>query len=316
MDLRDRDTATSPIVGSPPSTLHRAVLGMFVAVPLTALVVGVPVAFTRGWVHWWDVVMLVVLYAVGVHGVTIGYHRLFTHASFKAGPVLRTVLAVAGSVAVEGRVLDWVADHRKHHQFSDRDGDPHSPWAFGDGTGGLLRGLWHAHLGWMFSYEGTDVHRYAPDLVADRALDRVSRWWPGIATVSFVVPALIGGVLDGWSGLLIAFFWTTLVRVALVHHMTWSINSVCHVWGSRPFASRDRAANVAWLSVISGGESWHNYHHVDPTSARHGVLRGQLDSSARIIRLFELLGWVWDVRWPSASRVSRRRAGAISARHG
>ena len=297
---------STPGVTQAPSRLERTILGIFVGVPLIAVVVAAPIAAVVGWVTVLDLVMLAVLYVIGVHGITIGYHRLFTHEAFTAGRTMRAVLALAGSLAVEGRVVDWVADHRKHHQYSDVDGDPHSPWEYGPGTRGLIRGFTHAHIGWLFTYTGTDTRKYAPDLIADRAIDRISRLWPMIAIISMVIPTAIGFAVDGWSGALRAFFWVTLVRVALVHHMTWSINSVCHVWGRRPFATRDHSANVAWLAPISGGEAWHNYHHADPTSARHGVQRWQLDTSAAVIRLMERGGLVSAVKWPSQERIARR----------
>jgi stearoyl-CoA desaturase (delta-9 desaturase) len=296
-------TPSIPASTHAPSGLDRAVLGTFVAIPLAAVVIGVPIALIKGWVTFLDLAMLATIYVIGVHGITIGYHRLFTHEAFKAGRTMRAVLALA----------DWVADHRKHHQFSDVAGDPHSPWEYGSGTRGLTRGFIHAHVGWLFTYSGTDTRKYAPDLIADRSVDRISRLWPLIAVISMVIPTAIGFAVDGWSGALRAFFWVTLVRVALVHHMTWSINSVCHVWGARPFATRDRSANVAWLAPVSGGESWHNYHHADPSSARHGVLRGQLDTSAMLIRLMERMGLVTAVKWPSAERIERRRAQNVAA---
>ncbi len=295
-----------------PNGIERIILGVFVGVPLLALVVGAPIAFAFGWVSILDLAMLAVIYAVGVHGITIGYHRLFTHEAFTAGRTMRSVLALAGSLAVEGRVVDWVADHRKHHQYSDVAGDPHSPWEYGSGTRGLTRGFIHAHVGWLFTYSGTDTKKYAPDLLADRSIDRISKLWPLIAIISMVIPTAIAFAVDGWVGAVRAIFWVTLVRVALVHHMTWSINSVCHVWGKRPFTTRDRSTNVAWLAPISGGEAWHNYHHADPTSARHGVLRWQLDTSAIVIRLMERVGLVSAVKWPSAERIARKRASDAS----
>lgn len=312
------DSAQAPVAAttSPPGPVEKLVLGTFVAVPLAAVVVGVPIALVNGWVTWLDLAMLAVIYIVGVHGITIGYHRLFTHSAFTTGRTMRAVLALAGSLAVEGRVVDWVADHRKHHQFSDADGDPHSPWEYGPGARGLTKGFIHAHVGWLFTYSGTDTARYAPDLIADRAIDRISRVWPLIAVISMVVPTAIGFAVDGWAGAARAFFWVTLVRVALVHHMTWSINSVCHVWGKRPFTTRDRSANVAWLAPISGGESWHNYHHADPSSARHGVLRRQLDTSAIVIRGMEKVGLVSAVKWPSEERIQRRLASVAEPRPG
>ena len=281
-------------------------LGLFVIVPFLALIAAIPVMW--GWgLGWHDIVIAAVMYAISGHGVTIGYHRLFTHKAFKANRWLRVALAFAGGMAIEGPVVRWVADHRRHHAFSDREGDPHSPWRFGNSIGALIKGLLWAHLGWLFDPEQTDAKRYAPDLIADRDVVRVSRLFWLQVTLSLAAPALIGGL---WSmsvaGALTGFFWGALVRVSLLHHVTWSINSICHAAGRRPFRSRDKSGNVWWLAVFSMGESWHNLHHADPTSARHGVLRGQLDSSGRVIWLFEKFGWVHDVRWPSAERIKAR----------
>lgn len=315
----DHATAPAPAASTPagpcdrPALAPRLVLGVFIAVPFLALVAAVPMALLLGRVTWLDLALLGACYVVAVHGITVGYHRLFTHRSFRAAPWLRATLAVAGSLAVEGRLSDWVADHRRHHQSSDEAGDPHSPWEYGTSALGVARGLWHAHVGWLFTYAGTDVRRYAPDLLDDPVTARISRWWPALAVTSLAAPAVLAGLVTwSWSGLLQAFFWASLVRVALVHHMTWSINSVCHVWGRRPFVTRDRSANVAWLAPLSGGESWHNYHHADPTSARHGVLPRQLDTSAWLIRAMERLGWVHAVRWPDPARVAARRRDAVS----
>jgi len=209
-------------------------------------------------------------------------------------------------------VIRWVADHRKHHKFSDRDGDPHSPWRYGNSIGALTKGLTYAHMGWLFDVEQTPQRRYAPDLMKDPDLVRISRQFPLWVLVSLLAPAVVGGVWSmSWQGAVTAFFWATLVRVALLHHVTWSINSICHAVGERPFKSRDQSGNVWWLAIPSFGESWHNLHHADPTCARHGVLPGQLDSSARVIWLFEKLGWASDVRWPVAERIAARRVGAV-----
>ncbi|MDP9418348.1 MAG: fatty acid desaturase, partial [Actinomycetota bacterium] len=211
-------------------------------------------------------------------------------------------------------VVRWVADHRKHHKFSDKEGDPHSPWRYGETVPALLKGLFYAHMGWLFDVEQTPQKQYAPDLRKDRDIVRVSRSFPLLVAVSLLLPPVIGGLgaagFTGWSwtGAATAFFWGSLVRVGLLHHVTWSINSICHAVGEQPFKSRDRSGNVWWLAVLSMGESWHNLHHADPTCARHGVLKGQVDSSARLIRWFELAGWARDVRWPAASRLEARRA--------
>jgi stearoyl-CoA desaturase (delta-9 desaturase) len=174
---------------------------------------------------------------------------------------------------------------------------------------GLTKGLFHAHVGWLFDTEQTDQKRFVPDLLADKDIARVARQFPTLVAVSLLTPALLGGLLTlSWTGALTAFFWASIIRVGLLHHITWSINSICHTWGSRPFVTKDRAVNVWWLAAVSGGESWHNLHHADPTCARHGVDKGQLDSSARVIWLFEKAGWAWDVRWPKPERLAARRA--------
>jgi len=288
---------------------ERLVLGVFIAVPFLALVCALPVAWVFGWVSWLDIALAVGMYVVCMHGVTIGYHRCFTHGSFKPSRPLKIALAIAGSLAIEGAVNTWVGDHRKHHKFSDQAGDPHSPWRYGNTVPALAKGLVYAHVGWLFEPEQSDKSAYIPDLLRDKDMVRISKAFPALLTVSLLLPPLAGALVTrSWIGAATAFLWGTLVRLGLVHHVTWSINSICHAIGERPFASRDRAGNVAWLAVLSMGESWHNLHHADPTCARHGVLPGQLDSSARIIRWFEQLGWVRDVRWAKPARLAAKRA--------
>ncbi|HVX70275.1 MAG TPA: fatty acid desaturase [Mycobacteriales bacterium] len=284
-------------------------LGTFIAIPLLAVAAAVPVAW--GWgLGWHDIVIALVMYAISGHGITVGFHRYFTHGAFKAKKALRVAMAVAGSLAIEGPVIRWVADHRRHHAYSDKDGDPHSPWRYGSNFKSLVKGLWHAHVGWMFDIEQTNQARFAPDLLADRAIVRVSKAFPWLTAASLLVPPLVGYLWSGfaWQGALTAFFWASLVRVATLHHVTWSINSICHAIGKKPFAARDESRNVWWLAIPSMGESWHNLHHADPTAARHGVLRGQLDTSARVIWAFEKLHLAYDVRWPSPERIQAKLA--------
>lgn len=306
-DGKPNSQVSATLGGEKQGLPERIALAMFIAIPFLALLAAAPVAW--GWgLGWRDLAIGTAMYFLTCHGITVGYHRHFTHRAFKTGRVLKIVMAVVGSLAVEGPVVRWVADHRKHHKFSDRDGDPHSPWRYGESVPALLKGLWWAHMGWMFDSEQTPQHIYAPDLVKDRDLRAISRLFWLWTTLSLLLPALAGGLLSwSWQGAVTAFFWGSLVRVALLHHVTWSINSICHAVGSRPFRSRDKSGNVWWLAVLSCGESWHNLHHADPTAARHGVLRGQVDSSARIIRWFELAGWAREVRWPDAARIAARR---------
>jgi stearoyl-CoA desaturase (delta-9 desaturase) len=288
--------------------VEQAALVAFIAVPFAAILLAIPVAW-GGWLGSSDVLLSFLFYAVAGHGITVGFHRYLTHGSFKAKRPLRVALAIAGSLAIEGPAIRWVADHRKHHKFSDKEGDPHSPWRYGESVPALIKGLWHAHMGWLFDVEQTSQRQYAPDLLRDDDIVRVSRAFPLLALASLVLPPVLGGLLTwSWHGALTAFFWAGLVRVGLLHHVTWSINSICHAMGERPFESRDRSGNVWWLAVLSMGESWHNLHHADPTCARTGVLRGQVDSGARVIQLFETFGWAYDVRWPRQERLDARRA--------
>nr|WP_263254074.1 acyl-CoA desaturase [Saccharopolyspora rosea] len=272
---------------------------------MVALAIAVPVAW--GWgLSWIDVALAVFFYCLSGLGVTIGFHRYFTHGAFKAKRALRVALAVAGSMAVQGPVIRWVADHRRHHAYADREGDPHSPWLFGTSPIALARGFWHAHMGWLFERDLTNAKRFAPDLRGDRGIRVVDRLFPVWTATTLLMPALLGGLLTwSWTGVLTGFFWAGLVRVAVLHHVTWSVNSICHMIGERPFRSRDRSANFWPLALLSFGESWHNSHHADPTCARHGVRRGQIDISARLIWLLEKLGWVYKVRWPTPRRLAK-----------
>jgi stearoyl-CoA desaturase (delta-9 desaturase) len=300
----------------PSSPLDRFLVGVFVAVPLLAVLAAVPLAW--GWgLGWHDIVIGFAFYLIAGFGVTMGFHRHFTHCSFKAAKPLRVALAVAGSLAIEGPVLVWVADHRRHHKYSDREGDPHSPWRFGNDWKALTKGFLYAHMGWMFNPNRTSQQKFCPDLLADTSIRRVSKTFPLWAAISLFGPALIGGL---WSmslaGALTAFFWASLVRICLLHHVTWSINSVCHTFGNEDFDVRDKSRNVAWLAIPSFGESWHNLHHSDPTCARHGALEGQIDISARAIWIAEKLGWAWDVRWPDEQRLSGKLTGKRGKRLG
>ena len=283
-------------------------LGLFIVIPLAAVIAAGFVVW--GWgLGYRDIVIGAAMYWIAGHGITVGFHRYFTHGAFKAKRPLRIALAVAGTLAIEGPVVRWVADHRKHHAFSDQEEDPHSPWRYGDNMRSVAKGLWHAHIGWLFDVEQTDPTKYAKDMLEDPAIVKISRWFPQLTAVSLLVPPLVGGLWSwSWQGALTAFFWGSLVRVSLLHHVTWSINSICHTFGNRPFRTRDKSVNVWWLAIPSMGESWHNLHHADPTAARHGVLRGQLDTSARLIRWFEQAGWVYNVRWPTPERIASRRA--------
>jgi stearoyl-CoA desaturase (delta-9 desaturase) len=251
-----------------------------------------------GALHWSDLVVLAVTYLLTGVGVTVGYHRLFTHRSFKTSAPMRALFAALGSAAIEGPVIEWVANHRKHHRFSDKPGDPHSPHLdHAAGWRGALGGLAHAHLGWIFSDEAmASEERYAKDLLADpvvRFIDRTFPLWvlAGLAFPFCLGLALTGSIAGGLTGLL----WGGAVRIFFLHHATFSINSLCHFFGRRRFATSDESRNLLWLSLPTLGEAWHNNHHAFPTSARHGLRWWQLDPSAWLIAGLERCGLVWDV---------------------
>jgi stearoyl-CoA desaturase (Delta-9 desaturase) len=313
--------ATVPDAGDVQPVAHelrdRIITGLVTVVPMLAL----GVAAWRAWeglLRPGDVLVFAILYVLTGFGVTVGFHRLFTHRSFKARPAVRAVLAVLGSAAIEGPVISWVADHRKHHAFADRPGDPHSPHVdHGVGWLGALRGLLHAHVGWLFLHDQRGARaRYAPDLLADPVIRFVDRtfviWAVGGLGIAFGLGAAIGGSLAAG---LTALLWGGAVRLFVLHHMTYSINSICHVFGRRRFVTADESRNVFWLALPSFGEAWHNNHHAFPTSARHGLGRWQLDPSALVIRGLEACGLASDVVRVSPER-QRRKVVPIADRGG
>jgi stearoyl-CoA desaturase (delta-9 desaturase) len=287
--------------------LDRFLTGTVTVLPILGLgVVGWQV--WNSVLHWSDVAVFIICYGLTGLGVTVGFHRLFTHRSFKTTPLVRGVFAALGSAAIEGPVTAWVADHRKHHAFSDRHGDPHSPHVdHGHGLKGALRGLLHAHVGWLFLHtQRGSKERYAPDLLADPVVRWVDRTFVLWVAVGLLVPFGLGWLIGGSvSSALTGLLWGGLVRMLVLHHVTYSINSICHFFGRRRFNTGDHSRNVPWLAVLSFGESWHNNHHAFPTSAAHGMGWREFDISALVIRGLEKAGLAWDV-----VRVSPERQAA------
>jgi stearoyl-CoA desaturase (delta-9 desaturase) len=291
-------------------TRDRIITGVVTVLPFLAL----GAVCWQAWadlLHWSDVAVFVVMYIATGLGVTVGFHRYFTHRSFKTSRPMRAILAVLGSAAIEGPVISWVADHRKHHRFSDREGDPHSPHVgHGGGWRGALTGLAHAHMGWLFIHtERGAKSRYAPDLLKDpivRFVDRTFLAWTlaGLAMAFGLGWAIGGTLLAALTGLL----WGGGVRMLVVHHVTYSINSLCHFFGRRRFTTHDHSRNLLWLAIPSFGESWHNNHHAFPTSAFHGLRRWEIDPSALVIRALEAVGLVWDVVRVDPARQARKAA--------
>jgi stearoyl-CoA desaturase (delta-9 desaturase) len=281
-----------------------------VVLPFAATVTAI-VLLWNSFVTPTDLAIAAAMYLVTAAGITVGFHRLLTHRSFQTSKPVEYLFAVLGSMAVQGPVIAWVADHRKHHAHTDEEGDPHSPHVGHDGgVRGVLAGLWHAHTGWLFSTQGrADWKRYAADLYEDRGMRAISRQFAPLVLASLALPALAGYLLSGTLlGAATGLLWGGLVRVFFVHHVTWSVNSICHFMGSRRFATEDKSTNVFWLAIPSLGESWHHNHHAFPRSATHGLRRWEVDPSALIISGMEKLGLARNVVRISPERQAERTA--------
>lgn len=308
--MTELESACQPEAGDqpperPPFSTRAASL-LVVVVPFIGLACAIYLLWGVGF-NWTHLMLLLVGYFLTGLGVTIGYHRLFTHRSFETGRVVTAMLGVLGSMAVEGPILRWAAMHRRHHQHSDRDEDPHSPHTHGRGLAGFFRGLFHAHLGWFFKADPAGLERYVPDLQADRLVRWVSAMFPVWVLLGLLIPAGIGWAASGtWTGAFLGLLWGGLVRVLLVHHVTWSVNSVCHLWGSRPFRSHDHSRNNLVFGVLAFGEGWHNNHHAFPASARHGLRWWEFDLSYLVIRGLALVGLAREVRVPNPARLASR----------
>lgn len=283
----------------------KAVMLAAVIAPLIGFVAAIYLLWGWGF-RWVDLALLIAMYVATVFGITIGYHRLFTHRAFETHWSVQLVLAVLGSMAVQGPLLQWVALHRRHHQHSDNDLDPHTPHHRGNGAWGVLKGLWHAHLGWLFMRRPIELDRYVKDLRQSKLLRSVSSLFPLWVAIGLLIPAGLGWLVTGTAGgALTGFIWGGLVRVLFVHHVTWSINSVCHVWGRQTYHSGDQSRDNAIFGILGLGEGWHNTHHAFPTSARHGLLWWQVDVSYWAIRGLEKLGLAWNVKLPSPAAIRR-----------
>ncbi len=279
--------------------------------PVAGMLVAIALLWHRSgsaWtVGWPEVAAMVAMYALAGFGVTIGFHRLLTHQSFQTARPIRLLLAVLGSSAGQGMLIRWCATHRRHHQKSDRDGDPHSPHLHGEGFFQMLRGFSHSHVGWCFKADEPQLARSVPDLLSDPALlliDQLYFLWVGLG---LLIPATaVGLLLHSWHGFMTGLIWGGLVRICLMQHVTWSVNSVCHIWGNRTFNSGDHSTNNFPVALLSLGEGWHNNHHAFPTSARHGLAWWQVDTTYLVIALMERLGLAWNVRVPTRAAVAAK----------
>ena len=278
-----------------------------VIVPFAGLLTAIILLWGRGF-HWSELGLMLGFYVATVLGITVGFHRYFTHKSFETFRWVQVTLALLGSMAIEGPMIKWVALHRRHHQHSDTEEDPHSPHGFGHGVWGVLKGFWHAHIGWIFTPDAPGLARYATDLMKQRPWRVISALFPLWATVGLLLPALIGGLISmTWNGALLGFIWGGLVRVFLVHHVTWSVNSIGHLWGSQPFKSHDESRNNFIVGVLALGEGWHNNHHAFPTSARHGLRWWQVDVSYYVIKVMAWCKLAWKVKLPSPQAMAAKQ---------
>ncbi len=280
-----------------------------IVVPFLGTVAAVALAFWHP-VGWVDIALLAVMYVATTLGVTVGFHRHFAHRSFRAKPWLRWTLGILGSMAAQGPVNYWVATHRRHHQFSEEEGDPHSPYLHEGRRLSRLRGLWHSHLGWMLDSRMTNTTRFARDLVQDPLVQRINRNYRLWILLGFAIPAALGGVATwSWMGALTGLLWGGFVRMFLAHHAMWTSGSTAHIFGTRPFHTRDHSTNNALLALPNLGEAWHNNHHAFPSSALFGLHWWQIDPGGMFIRLAERLGWAWEVRAPTPEMIAQKKAG-------
>lgn len=282
-----------------PSLLVRAVNLAIIVVPFLGLIAAV--ILTWGWgIGWLELTLLLSMYTVTSLGLTAGFHRLFTHRSFETPRFLQFIIAALGSMTAQGALFDWVGMHRRHHQYSDREGDPHSPHLHGTGIWGIIRGFFHAHMGWMFGPRMMDLRRYVTDLAKSRSLRVASALFPLWVALGLLIPALIGGLLTmTWAGAFLGLLWGGLVRMCLFHHVTWSINSVCHLWGGRDHETNDHSTNNLIFGILAFGEGWHNNHHAYPTSAKHGLRWWQIDMSYWLIWSLALVGLATKIKLPT-----------------
>ena len=287
--------------------VHKIAVLALTILPFVGVILTIIFAWGRG-ISLTSLLLFLGFYFITTVGIGVGYHRLFTHKGFQIKPWLKAILALSGSFALQGPVIRWVADHRRHHAFSDRPGDPHSPHLHEDESYlSMVKGLWYSHIGWMFDSEETTAKKFAPDLLKDKMIVMLDRYYWLWIVLTFALPGLLGLLITGtFTGFLEGVLWGGVVRVFFLHHVTWSINSVCHVFGRRPYKTRDESRNNAIFGVLAFGEGWHNNHHAFPAAAVHGFHWWQVDLNGFMIWLFEKMGWVWNVTRVTEEQKSRR----------
>ncbi|MDZ7963741.1 MAG: acyl-CoA desaturase [Nostoc sp. DedSLP03] len=287
-----------------PQQLHALAINI---IPLLGSIAAIAIASHVG-IGFVEVGLLVSMYVLTFVGITVGFHRHFAHCAFHTNTAVRVILAILGSMACQGPLIYWVSNHRRHHQYSDQPGDPHSPYCNQNQRLGQIRGLWHAQIGWTFTHEITNTFLFSKDLLREPALSKVNQLYYVWILLGLTIPSILGGMLTGTSmGVLSGFLWGGCVRLFLSYHFTNSINSITHLYGSRPFNTREQSTNNIWLAIPTHGESWHNNHHAFPNSAKFGLKWWQIDLGYWVIRTLELTGLVWNVKAPTTDAIEAKK---------
>ncbi|MEH1885483.1 MULTISPECIES: acyl-CoA desaturase [unclassified Nostoc] len=289
-------------------TVQKRFAAATIAIPLIGTLIALKFAWDFGISLIELELFLVFWFLTMVGGVTVGNHRLLSHCSFKTHPSVRVTLAILGSMAAQGPVINWVSNHRRHHQYSDQIGDTHSPNLYQGEPWGKLRGMWHSHIGWMLTGELTNSTVFAKDLLQDSVMTKINQQYLTFVVLGLLIPSILGGLLSGtWIGIWQGFLWGGLVRIFVVHHLTWSLNSIVHLYGSRSFNTNEKSTNNVWLAIPTGGEAWHNNHHAFPNSAKFGLQWWQVDLGDYLIRTLEVLGLAWDVKVPTPGMIEAKK---------
>ncbi|MFO0975164.1 MAG: fatty acid desaturase [Planctomycetaceae bacterium] len=305
------ETSPARETDPPEATLwHKIAMLAAVAGPFAGMVGAVVSAWRYGYMNWFYLSLMLLGWFFTGTGITVGYHRLFAHKAFDTYRWIRWYWMIMGALAVQASPLAWCAVHRRHHATTDRPGDPHSPHIHGDGWWAAVKGFWYSHTGWLFTgyLVRTDHQRYVPDLLDDPVAVWIHRYYETVLVpLSLAIPALIAGLVTGtWQGAWLGFLWGGLARVFMVHHITWSVNSICHLFGRCDYRINDHSRNNLFVALASFGEGWHNNHHAFPSSARQGLKWWQIDVSWYIIRTMEVLGLAWNVQLPSERALATR----------
>ncbi len=276
--------------------------------PFAGFVIGLIMIYFWGF-GWFEFNVLLITYILTIIGVEVGFHRLFAHKAFESYPWVKGILSILGSMSAQGPMIYWTANHRRHHQYSDKPGDPHSPHLHGEESKwkGLITGLWHAHVGWQYHHDTPNTAHFTKDILKNKLLYSINKRYYLWVILGVLIPAVVCGLIrQSWEGAAIGFIWGGLARIFLLNHITFSINSICHVWGKVTYDTKESSRNNIWFAIPSFGQAWHNNHHAFPYSSSLSFKWYQIDLAGMVIRLMKVLGLAWDLKMPSPQQVSSR----------